>query len=185
VGDSGCIIRFPSRAAGNFQQLSDALCNWCEPEGKGPADFIPPLTEIPGLPKKFSSVLDERVNVWHPSEFFYQPALEMRGRIQGQWANLLLLAGTRGIFVLSDSCRGESSIYGTEITHLPLHRLRSVEWIDSRAGTSGSIRIRLRGGKGELSLAWPVFGGLKAYGLHWTQEADSQIRAANREHAIS
>ncbi len=179
-GDGGIKVRFPSEAADQFMRLAEVIHHWMERDGDSfnPQQQLP--MPIPGLPSKFLSFVEAHREIAQPSEFFFQPAMEHRGKGYRRWANLLLIAGMNAIFVLSDECRGGSADYGLELTYLPLHRVRMVDWMEQQEGHPASIRVYLKGGIGELALSWPVFAGLKAYALRWSKAANSLADALSR-----
>ncbi len=178
-GDGGVRVRFPARASDKFMCLAHVIHQWLEREGDSFNNLLQLPMPIPGLPSKFLSFIEAHSEMGQPSEFFFQPAMEHRGKGYRRWANLLLIVGMNGIFVLADECRGGSVDYGLDMTYLPLHRVRKVDWMEQE-GHPPSIRIYLKGGMGELALSWPVFTGLKAYALRWSKVTNSLANALTR-----
>ncbi len=179
-GDGGIKVRFPSRASDKFKPLARAIRQWIERDGDSNTNLRQLPMPIPGLPRKFLSFIETHSEIGQPTEFFFQPAMDHRGKGNRRWANLLLITGMNGIFALADECRGVSTDYGLEMTYLSLQRVWMVDWMEQHDGRPASIRIYLKGGKGELALSWPVFTGLKAYALRWSKVTDSLANALNR-----
>jgi hypothetical protein len=187
-GEEGAQIRFPSRASEKFEGLAHLVLGWLEGDGEdvrpgfSPANAAPkrgatpqPLSAIPGLPKKFSSLLDTHTEIKPTSEFFFQPAMDHRGKGQRRWPNLLLVTASKGILILTDEHRGGTSEYGLEMTYLPLQRVRLVDWMEPPDSDAASIRVCLKGGNVEMLLSWPVFAGLKSYALRWSRAVESSV----------
>jgi len=191
----GMQIRFPSRASEKFETLARLLLDWLEGDGEDAAPGLSPaiaalkggaapqpFLAIPGLPKKFSSFLDSHTEFGPASEFFFQPAMDHRGKGQRRWPNLLLVAASKGIVALTDERRGGTSEYGIEMTYLPLRRVRLVDWMEPSGGGPASIRLCVKGAKVEMLLSWPVFGGLKSYALRWSKGVESLVNALASKH---
>lgn len=177
-GDEGVQIRFPARAFEKFTELARVLRNWLACDGSATNLVQLPL---PGLPKKFLSFLETHSKLGQLLEFFFQPVMDQRGKGQRRWSNLLLVTSTNGIVVLADEYLGESSEYGIEMTHLPLQRVRLVDWTERQDGRPASIRVILKGTTGEYVLTWPVFLGLKPYALRWLRATESLVAAMERD----
>jgi len=181
-GDEGIQIRFPSRAFQHFVEFARLLINWLERDGEAVQNQTQSSRAIPGLPPKFSSFLEAHTEFGPASEFFFQPATELRKKRQGRWANVLLLITRDSIVALTDQHRGECSQYGIEMTYFPLRRVTSVEWIESADGREAEIRICLRGIKSESCHSWPVLSGLKPYALRWSKAAESSLIAMAKDY---
>ncbi len=179
-GDGGIKVRFPARASDEFTRLAHVIHRWIDRDSDSFISLPQHPTPIPGLPSKFLSFIEAHSEVGQPSEFFFQPAMEHRGKGYRRWTNLLLIAGINGIFVLADDWQGGAVDHGLDLTYLPLHRVRAVDWIEHHQDRPASIRIYLKGGIGELALSWPVFSGLKAYGHRWSMVTNSLARALTR-----
>ena len=175
-------LPFPSRATEKFEELSRLLVDWLDPNGMAPRDSI--VSAVPGVPKKFASFLASHAEFGPMSEFFYQPAMDRRGKDHRRWPNLLMVAGARGIVVLADERRGESSEYGLEMTLLPLRRVGPLGWTESDHADLASIRVCLKGAQNEVVLSWPVYSGLKPYALRWTQTVESLVAVAKQNQSV-
>jgi len=194
-GEEGMQIRFPSRASEKFESLARLLLDWLDIRGEDsvqafstttPAtrngDSPQPSSALPGIPKKFSSFLEAHTEFGPPSDFFFQPAMDHRGKGHRRWPNLLLITASKGIVVLTDERQGATSEYGLEMTYLPFHRARLVDWMDPSGGGPASIRLCVKGAKVEMLLSWPVFSGLKAYALRWSRGVERLVNALASEH---
>ncbi len=179
-GDGGIKVRFPARASDEFTCLAHVIHQWIDGDGDSFINLPQHPILIPGLPSKFLSFLEAHSELGQPSEFFFQPAMEHRGKGYRRWSNLLLIAGANGIFVLADESRGRVIDHGLDLTYLPLHRVRAVDWVEHHQDHPASIRIYLKGGIGELALSWPVFSGLKAYAHRWSTVTNSLAKALTR-----
>jgi len=179
--DAGVQIRYPSRATRHFMELARFLLNWSEREDGAVRNSLQSSRAISGLPPKFSSFLEAHTEFGPASEFFFQPATELRKKHEGKEANLLLVVSSKGIVALTDQYRRESSQYGIEMTHLPLRCVRSVDWADSHDGRQSAISVRLKGAKNELRLSWPVNSGLKPYAVRWVEAVESSVKAFRME----
>ena len=179
----GVQIRFPSRASQQFVELARILRNWSDWEGgtlRNPLQFSRP---IPGLPPKFSSFFEGHTEIGPVSEFFFQPATELRKKREETWANVLLLVTRDSIVALSDNYRGEASQYGIAMTHLPLRCLSSVNWADPHDGRQPAITVCLKGAKTEQRLSWAVYSGLEPYAVRWVEAVESAVKAFRREYS--
>ena len=177
----GVQIRFPSRASQQFVELARILRNWSDWEGgtlRNPLQFSRP---IPGLPPKFSSFFEGHTEIGPVSEFFFQPATELRKKREETWANVLLLVTRDSIVALTDQHLRECSQYGIETTYLPLRCLSSVDWADPHDGCQSAIRVCLKGAKSELRLSWPVYSGLEPYAIRWVEAVESSVKTSGRE----
>ncbi len=163
-------------------EFTRSLINWLEPDGEAVQNQTQSSRAIPGLPPKFSSFLEAHTEFGPASEFFFQPATELRKKREGRWANVLLLITRNSIVGLTDQHRGECSPYGVKVTYSPLRRVTSVEWIESAEGQEAEIRIFLRGIKSKLCHSWPVFSGLKPYALRWSKAAEYSVKALAGEY---
>jgi hypothetical protein len=202
-GEERLQIRFPSRASQKFEGLAWLLLDWLEGEGEvatpvfSLANAAPSLrtwqapkgsptpqlsSTIPGLPKKVSSFLEAHPEFGPASDFFFQPAMDHRGKGQKRWPNLLLATASKGIVVLTDERQGATSEYGLEMTYLPLRRVCLVDWMEPSGGRAASIRVCLKGRKVEMVLSWPVFGGLKSYALRWSRGIESMVNTLASQH---
>jgi len=181
--DGGLQIRFPSRAAQHYVELARFLLNWSGRGDEAVGNSLQPSRVIPGLPAKFSSFLESHAEFGPVSEFFFQPATELRKKRDERWANILLLITRDSIVALTDQYRGECSQYGIEMTHLPLRRVRSAGWTDPHDGCQPAITVCLQGAKTEQRLSWAVYSGLKPYALRWVDAVESAVKAFRREYS--
>jgi hypothetical protein len=182
AADGGVQIRFPSRVSQHYVELARILLNWSDREDGALRNSLQSSRAIPGLPPKFSSFFEGHTEFGPASEFFFQPAMELRKKRGGRWANVLLLITWDGIVALTDQYRGESSQYGIEMTYFPLRRVTSVDWIESADGHEAEIQVCLRGIEAELRHSWPVFSGLKPNALRWSKAAESSVMALARQY---
>ena len=182
AADGGIQIRFPSRASQHYVELARILLNWSDREDRALRNSLQSSRAIPGLPPKFSSFLEGHTEFGPASEFFFQPATELRKKREERWANVLLLITPDTIVALTDQRCGECSQYGIEMTYLPLRCVRSVNWIESHNGRQAAIGVCLKGAKAELRHTWPVFSGLKPYALRWVEAVESSVNAVGREY---
>ena len=183
AANSGVQIRFPSRASQHYVELARILLNWSEWENGAIRNSPQSSRAISGLPPKFSSFLEGHTEFGPVSEFFFQPATELRKKREETWANALLLVTRDSIVALSDNYRGESSQYGIEMTHLPLRCVRSVDWADPHDGRQSAITVCLKGAKTEQRLSWAVYSGLKPYAVRWVEAVESAVKALRREYS--
>jgi hypothetical protein len=172
------VIRFPPQAARHFDELGTVLTNWClEGERRTDISTRQPIT-LPGIPNKFASFLQGHPRLASSQVFFFQPAMELRGRGERRWANLLLLANLESIVVLSDQYRRESSPFGVELTFLPLKKVGSARWCESPDGHAAVLQVALQGSNCRLLLSWQIFGGLKPYALRFLEAVDALLDQA-------
>jgi len=181
AADGGVQIRFPSRASQHYVELARILLNWSDREDGAVRSSLQSSRAIPGLPPKFSNFLEGHTEFGPASEFFFQPATELRKKREQRWANVLLLITRDSVVALTDQHRRECSQYGIEVTYLPLRCLRSVDWADPHDGRQSAITVCLKGAKTELRLSWPVFSGLKPYALRWVEAVESSVKTLGRE----
>jgi hypothetical protein len=172
------VIRFPPQAARHFEELGTVLTGWClEGETRTDISTHQPIA-LPGIPNKFASFLQAHPRLALSQVFFFQPAMELRGRKERRWANLLLLANRESIIVLSDQYRRESSAFGVEMTFLPLNKVESARWCESPDGHAAVLQVTLGGSKCRLLLSWQVFGGLKPYAFRFLEAVDALLDQA-------
>jgi hypothetical protein len=183
AADSAVQIRFPSRACQHYGELARLLLNWLECRWEPSRNEDPPSRAIPGLPPKFLSCLEAHIEFGPPKEFFVQPALEIRKKQGGKWANLLLVITPKGIVALTDQYRRECSPYGIEITYLPLARVRSVDWCESNDGHRTAIEVHLEGVSTRLCKEWPILPGLSPYALRWIEAVKPQVKVICKEYS--
>ena len=183
AADGGVQIRFPSRASQHYVELARFLLNWSDREDGAVRNSLQSSRAIPGLPPKFSSFLEGHTEFGPASEFFFQPATELRKKREQRWANVLLLITRDSIVALTDQHHKERSQYGIEMTYLPLRCLRSVDWADPHDGRQSAITVCLKGAKTELRLSWPVYSGLKPYAVRWVKAVQSSVKVLRREYS--
>ena len=179
--DDGIQIGFPSRAAQHFAELAHYLLNWSDGEDAAIQSRRQSPQGIPGLPPIFSNFLEAHPEYGPALEFFFQPNTELRKRRDEEWAALLLLVTPSSIVALTDQYRGRRSPYGIETTYLPIKRVKSVDWTESRDGAHAAIEVCLKGAKTQLRVSWPILSGLKPYTVRWIQAVESQTRALGGE----
>jgi hypothetical protein len=183
AADGGVQIRFPSRASQHYVELARIFLNWSDREDGTLRNPLRSSWPIPGLPPKFSNFLEGHTEFGPASEFFFQPATELRKKREQRWANVLLLITRDSIVALTDQHHRECSQYGIEMTYLPLRCLRSVDWADSHGGRQSAIKVCLKGAKTELRLSWLVYSDLKPYAVRWVEAVESSVKALRREYS--
>ena len=181
AADGGVQIRFPSRASQHYVELAHFLLDWSNGEDAAIQSRRQSPQGIPGLPPKFSNFLEAHPEYGPALEFFFQPNTELRKRPEEEWAALLLLVTPSSIVALTDRYRGRCSPYGIEMTYLPIKRVTSVDWTESRDGPHAAIEVCLKGAKTQLRVSWPIRSGLKPYAVRWIQAVESQTRALGGE----
>ncbi len=181
--DSGLQIRFPSRASQHYLELACFLLDWLDCEWGPNGNPKIPSVAISGLPPKFSSCLESHPEFGPVTEFFFQPAIELRKTRGEKWANLLLAITPKGIVALTDQYRRDCSPYGIEITYLPLAHVRSVDWFKSNNGPRAVVEIHLKGVNTGLCQTWPIFPGLNPYARRWIEAVKSQVKVMSKDYS--
>ncbi len=177
-------IQFPPQALTYYQDLFRFLLCWSEGVTESTLGRRrDSCRSIAGLPPKFSAFLESYPELGEVSEFFIQPAIQLYKDRPGRWANLLLTAGPHRIIALSDRYREYPSEYGGELRFFPLSCVKSVDWTDLGAGYSAAIRVDVQGVSLASRFSWPVFSGLRPYGLRWTREVEFLLSKVKREQA--
>ncbi len=163
------VIRFPPQAARHFDELGTVLTRWrLEGETRTDISTHEPIA-LPGIPHKFSAFLHDHLERIAFQAFFFQPGMELRGKGEWRWGNLLFLANPESIVALSDRYRSEPSAYGVEMTVLPLRKLGSFCLHEAPDGQAASIQLTLNGSHSRLVLSWQIFDGLKPYAFRFQE----------------
>ena len=179
--DRKTVVRLPSRAAEHYWELIRVLLDWCGGECEAVRNAPQFPMDVSGFPSKFSSFGKTRPEFGTRSDFFFQPAMEPRGKRRGAFANLLLSLASKGIVVLSDQSHHHRSEAGLEMTFLPLVRVQSAGWIEPSQNGSALLRIDLHGKETNSQVTWNVFAGLRPYAFHWIRALNDVAKAARQK----
>jgi hypothetical protein len=179
-GAGKTVIGLPSRAAENYWELSRVLLGWCCQEGAVPRDTLEASIDLAGFPARFSSFLRAHPEFGTVTEFFFQPAMERRGKRRGGFPDLLLATMSNGVLALTDQSRHHRSEAGLEMTFLPLGRVQSAGWMEPSQDGSALLRVDLHGSETTSQLTWRVFTGLKPYAFHWIRALNDAAHAARQ-----
>jgi hypothetical protein len=180
-GDGKTVVRLPSRAGEHYWELNRFLLDWCGRASDANSGVVHSLHKMPEFPAKFLNFMKTHPEYGKISEFFFQPAMDLRGKRHKPFANLLLSISTNGILVLNDQSHHHRSEAGLEMTFLPLDRVQSSGWIESSQDDRALLRIDLHGEGAHSQMSWHVLTGLKPYAFRWIRAVNDAAQGARQE----
>lgn len=172
------VVAYPSTAVTKFEEFASELLHWCSQGLSVPGENTRGLADLEGLPMTFGGFLRAHLGLDEHTACFFQPTIQHHKKLnKGIWPNLLMLSNSARIVILSDQRGMNVSLFGMEMTYLPLAHVTSVGWTPGTDIQASSIYVNLQSTSNHLRLSWHVFEGLQPYAISWVRTVENTIQA--------